>query len=271
MDSILFHAALVIYLLSALGYILSLVVRRIWIARVSAWILGAAFCVQFISFVFRYLTTGHSPVITIYETVSLLAWVIAGVYLALQFKTKTRVLGAFVAPLTTFLMIAASYGMRTSVAVPAVLQSSLVPVHIILSVTGEALFVLASLAGAVYLVQNRAIKNKKVTAFTKFLPSLKDLDRINHICLLWGFPLLTLGIIVGSVWARTAWGSHWQWDPKQVWTLLVWVAYAILLHQRLAIGWKGHKAAVFSMAAFLLLLVAFCVEAFFFQTVHNFI
>ena len=85
-----------------------------------------------------------------------------------------------------------------------------------------------------------------------------------------GFPLLTLGILAGSIWARTVWGSHWQWDPKQIWTIMAWFLYASLLHQRLAIGWRGHKAAWFSIIAFAFLLL--CVVAVSFSTtLHRFV
>ena len=73
-----------------------------------------------------------------------------------------------------------------------------------------------------------------------------------------------------AIWARTVWGSHWQWDPKQIWTLGAWLIYAVLLHQRLAIGWRGHKTALLSVAAFLVLLAAFLVEQHFFTTIHRF-
>jgi len=90
---------------------------------------------------------------------------------------------------------------------------------------------------------------------SRLLPPLGDLDRINHLCLLAGVLLLTLGVLAGSLWARIVWGSHWQWDPKQVWTLLVWGSYAFLLHQRLAIGWRGRTAARWSLALFVILLL----------------
>ena len=122
-----------------------------------------------------------------------------------------------------------------------------------------------------YLIQEGLIKNKKMSSFIRILPSLTDLDKINHMCLMWGFPLLTMGVLVGSIWARTAWGSLWQWDPKQVWTLTAWFAYALLLHQRLAIGWKGHKAALFSILAFAILLASLVVIKLFFVTMHSFI
>jgi ABC-type transport system involved in cytochrome c biogenesis permease subunit len=109
-----------------------------------------------------------------------------------------------------------------------------------------------------------------MTRLTKLFPSLHDLDRINHFCISCGFPLMTMGIIAGSVWARAVWGSHWQWDPKQVWTLTVWGGYAMLLHQRLAIGWKGHKAALFSVIAFLVVFAFLVAENMFLVTVHRF-
>jgi len=271
MDILFLKAALVVYLISALGYMCSLYIRRVLVAKVSTWVLFAAFVFHTMFFVFRYIKTGQTPVVSIHETLSFFAWAMAGIYLAFQLKTKTRVLGAFVSPVTFLLMIVASTGLGGHVSLPGILQSNLVPVHVILAVIGEALFALASCAGAMYLMQEGLIKNKRMSSFIRIFPSLTDLDRINHLCLMWGFPLLTLGVLVGSVWARTAWGSLWQWDPKQVWTLAAWFAYALLLHQRLAIGWKGRKAALFSLLVFAILLISLVVINLFFVTAHSFI
>jgi cytochrome c-type biogenesis protein CcsB len=234
------------------------------------WIFSAAFLLQTFYFGFRCIETGRSPVLGLHDALSLIAWAMTGIYLAFQFKTKTRILGAFVSPAAFLLMVISSVRLGDYVALPAVLQGGLVAVHVILSVTGEAFLALASCAGAMYLIQDGLIKNKKGRSFSRLLPSLRDLDRINHICLLGGFPLLTLGILAGSIWASTAWGSRWQWDPKQIWTIMAWLLYALLLHQRLAIGWRGHKAAWFSIVAFVFLLL--CVVAVSFSaTLHRFI
>jgi ABC-type transport system involved in cytochrome c biogenesis permease subunit len=181
------------------------------------------------------------------------------------------VLGAFVSPGTLIVLISASSGIGGPVSIPAVLRSGLVSIHVILAVTGEALFALASVAGAMYLIQDRLIRRKKPSELSRLLPSLGELDGINHICLLWGFPVLTVGVLVGAVWARTVWGSPWQWDPKQIWTLAAWILYAILLHQRVAIGWKGKKVALLSLLFLVLLVIAFGVEMVFFPTVHRFL
>ncbi|MGZ3592904.1 MAG: cytochrome c biogenesis protein CcsA [Syntrophales bacterium] len=271
MDIIFFKIALVVYLLSALGYLCSLYTRRVLVARVSTWILSSAFAFHTMFFAMRWIKTGQNPVISFYEMLSFFAWALAGIYLAFQLKTKTRVLGAFVSPVIFILMIAASKDMGGYVSIPAALQSNLVPVHVILAVTGEALFALATCAGAMYLIQEGLLKNKKVSSFSKVLPSLTELDRINHICLMLGFSLLTLGILVGSIWARSVWGSLWQWDPKQTWTLAAWFTYAVLLHQRLALGWKGHKAALFTLLAFAALLISLVLVSLLFVTAHRFI
>jgi cytochrome c-type biogenesis protein CcsB len=271
MDALFFKIALAAYLATTLGYAISLLVKRVLVARVSAWLFFFAFVIHAASFGTRCILTGQSPVLGMHDALSFLAWIITGLYLGFQLKTKTMILGAFVSPMVSLLMIVASVGLGGQVSIPAALQSRLVPMHIVMAVLGEALFVLASCAGAMYLLQAGLIKRKKGRGFIALLPSLRDLDNINRICLLLGFPLLTAGLLVGSIWARTVWGSHWQWDPKQTWTLMVWICYALLLHQRLAIGWTGHKAAVFSVLAFVFLLVSFIVTNRLFTTLHSFL
>jgi len=271
MTTLLFKAAFCAYLVSTLGYVTSLLGKQVRIAKVSLWLMCAAFGFHSLFLLARIFETGRMPILGCHEFLSFFSWVMAGIFLILQFRTRTVVLGAFVSPVVLLLMIYASRGLGAAVSMPAVLQGHLVPVHVFLAVSGEALFALASCAGAMYLLQNRFLKHKKARRISSLLPSLGELDRINHFCLLWGFPLLTLGLLVGAFWARVVWGSSWQWDPKQVWTLAVWGTYAVLLHQRLAIGWKGHKPAVFSLLAFLFFLAAFLVGKNFFPTIHRFI
>jgi cytochrome c-type biogenesis protein CcsB len=270
LDVFCFRGALLAYLLSTLIYISSLLVRRVSPARAATWILAGAFGLHTLFFLGAWFAKGYNPFLRIHDILSFFAWVMTGVYLAFQLKTKTRVLGAFVSPVVFILMIISSIAIGGPINVPDVLKGGLVTIHAMLSVIGEALFTIASLAGLAYMIQDGLIKRRKSSMFMKLFPSLQDLDRINHFCLLWGVPLLTLGVLAGSIWARTVWGSHWQWDPKQVWTLAAWLIYAVLLHQRLAIGWKGHKTALLSVVSFVLLLAAFLVEKSFFTTIHRF-
>ncbi|MDO9515519.1 MAG: cytochrome c biogenesis protein CcsA [Syntrophales bacterium] len=270
MEILFFRIALAAYFVSTVGYIASLFAERVRVAKASMWVLAAAFALHTVHIAIGWMGTFSIPSANIYGSLSFIAWAVAGSYLAFQAKTKTQVLGAFVSPVVVVMMIAASAGLMDGASIPLALRGPLVSFHILLLLTGGALFALACLAGLMYLVQDRLIRGKKVSGFSRLLPSLRDLDRINHLCTVWGFPLLTFGIIAGSVWARTVWGSDWQWDPKQVFTAVSWVLYAAVVHQRVAIGWKGRKAALLSIIAFAGLLFAFIGVNAFFVTMHRF-
>lgn len=268
--TILFKAALAVYMASAVVYGGSLLERRVLTARFGAGLMLVALVIHTIYIVFRWAAEGFPPFANMYDALSLFVWVMAASYLAMQLRTKTRVLGAFVAPVLSVLMVIASINLGEKVAGSAALKGSLVSLHVLFSIAGEAFFAVASLAGVMYLIQDRLLRKKRDKSLIHLFPSLHDLDRINHLCLFWGFSLLTLGILAGSFWARIVWGSHWQWDPKQVWTLLAWVFYAFLLHQRLAIGWQGRTAARWSLLAFVVLLLMLILESFLFRSAHTF-
>jgi cytochrome c-type biogenesis protein CcsB len=270
MDKILLNIALVSYFVSTTGYLGSLLIQRVFLAKISTWLLACAFFFHTATLFTQYFLTGQSPVTSLYGSVSFFAWVIAGSYLFFQVRTKTRILGSIVSPITFLLVLVASQQLHGGGLLPENLRGSLVTVHVILSVMGEALFVLVAMAGILYLLQDRHIKKRRLNTMSRLLPPLKDLDRINHYGLLIGFPILTFGLLAGSAWAGAVWGSHWQWDPKFIWALLFWLCFAFVLHQRLAIGWSGHKAALLSVVFFVILLVSLSVITLCFPTIHTF-
>jgi cytochrome c-type biogenesis protein CcsB len=271
MEILLFKTALAVYLASAVVYGISLWVRRVQTARIATWLMLAALVIHTLSFASRWITAGASPAVGIHDALSFFAWVMAAAYLALQLRTKTRVLGAFISPVICLIMVVASVELGGVVGASAALQGSLVMFHVMFSVTGEALFVVASCAGLMYLLQDNMLKKKKGGSLIRLFPSLRDLDRINHLCLSWGFTLLTFGILAGSGWARIVWGHHWQWDTKQIWTLLAWIFYGFLLHQRLVIGWQGRKAALWSLMVLTLLALLLIFGTVFFPSMHKFV
>jgi ABC-type uncharacterized transport system permease subunit len=175
MDILFFKAAVAAYLVSAVAYGFSLTTRQVSAARAGAWFLFAAFLCHSASFLAHFAASaGRTPLASIYETLSLFVWAMTGAYLVLQFKTKTRVLGAFISPVAVVVMIFASVRLGGEVNLPDPLQSSLVPVHVFLSVIGEALFVIAAAAAGMYLIQNRLIKNRGKRSLSHYLPSLQD-------------------------------------------------------------------------------------------------
>jgi cytochrome c-type biogenesis protein CcsB len=137
------------------------------------------------------------------------------------------------------------------------LRSGWLPIHVTSAFLGDAIFALAFCTGVIYLIQERLVKSRRATALSGRLPSLEILDEINYRALTIGFPLLTIGIVTGAVWAEYAWGAYWNWDPKETWSLITWLLYAALLHQRLAIKWRGKKAAVMAIVGFGAVLFTF--------------
>ena len=83
------------------------------------------------------------------------------------------------------------------------------------------------------------------------------LDNISYRIIGLGFPLLTIGIIAGAVWANEAWGSYWSWDPKETWALITWLVFAAYLHARITKGWQGRKPALLAAAGFVVVWVCY--------------
>lgn len=267
---IMFKIALFLCAVSTVGYLFSLLVKRVRLAKISTWILAVAFVFLTANLLFALVSSSLLINPGSRDFLSLCAWSVCAVYLALQFKTKTRVLGALISPFILLFMIAAGESVGKSL-LPQNLQNWLASVHLFCVIMGEALFIIASCAGLMFIMQNSLLKNKKLSRMSMLLPSLSDLDRINHICLLWGFPFLSVGIIAGAVFAGLNWQAGWLTDPKVIWTFAGWIIYGFLLHQRLAIGWKGYRMALISGVAFVLLLLSFGSVRICFSTLHNFI
>jgi len=257
MNIIFFQAALVVYLFGtafSLAYLISL---RKFFSLAGKYTLFGGFIVHSCALVWRYAEAGYTPITNLHESLSFFSWSIVGVYLVLQLKYRVEVLAAFVSPLAVVLIILASLFPKEILPLAPVLQSFWLPIHVVLAFVGNAMFALAFAAGVMYLIQERQIKSKKIGPFYHRLPALKVLDDLNYRCLTLGFPLLTLGIISGSVWAESAWGSYWSWDPKETWSLITWFLYAALLHGRLTVGWRGRRAAIFALLGFGILVFTF--------------
>jgi cytochrome c-type biogenesis protein CcsB len=111
--------------------------------------------------------------------------------------------------------------------------------------------------GVLYLLQEHEIKAKKHRFFFKRLPSLELLDNTGYMCIVIGFTMLTLGLVTGFVYAKEVWGHFWRWDPKEVWSGITWLFYAALLHERLAVGWRGRRSAIMAIIGFAVLLFTF--------------
>jgi cytochrome c-type biogenesis protein CcsB len=250
-------ASLVIYVISMVFSFIYLSRPRKPLMKWTAVSLGVGFLTQTISLLIRYYQSGHFPITNLHESLTFFAWGLALFILIIHFRYGISVLFSFATPIVVlFVSLSLTVPIGPLTLAP-ILESIWLPIHVTLAFLGDAIFALTFCLSIMYLIQEHRIKKKKIGKITSLLPSLTLLDQLNYRLLTIGFPLLTLGIITGSIWAEYAWGSYWSWDPKETWSLITWLVYAALLHQRLTVGWRGKKAAWVAIIGFGLILFTF--------------
>lgn len=270
MSSALIYLTLLAYFGATALWLAFFLAQRENFCRGGVWLLGIGLLFNTLELFFLTWTEGFLPVATFGQTLLVSAWALVAAFLILYWRSPIKVLGALTAPLAAImvsgtLLLAPGHGV-----VSPALKNIWLAVHIVLALLGNAALTLAFLAGIFYLVQERQLKKKNFGFFYRRLPSLEQLDAINYWCLTIGFPLLTAGIITGSLYAQHVMGSFWQGDPKEVLTLFAWLIYAVLLHERLTVGWRGRRAALLAICGFVVLLVAFVGANLWFSSFHNF-
>lgn len=263
-----FAASILLYILSAATYFAYLFLQRDLLQRIGCIMLIAGFAAQTVLIGWAFAASGHVPVNNLHETLSMTAWALVGVFLALHAKFRLKILGIYAAPLAVFIMLAATQFPREPLQPENLLKGVWLVIHIFTIFAGDAAFALAAGVGALYLIQERNIKTKTRGFFFKRLPSLDLLDSTGYACIVSGFTLLTIGLITGMVYAKIIWGRFWGWDVKEVWSAVTWIFYAVLLHERLAVGWRGRRAAVMAIIGFGVLLFTFLGVNFLLQGHH---
>jgi cytochrome c-type biogenesis protein CcsB len=259
MNLLFFQAATGAYVLAAMGYI-SYIFKpdKKWAGEASLWATFAGFLFHIVYFSLRWSEAGRIPITSFFEAANFLGMGIILVFLIMEFRFKIAALGSFMLPLVVLLMIPVFLLSGEIKELNPVLKSGWLGVHTTLAVLGDAAFAFASIVSIMYLVQERQLKAKQLGAIFHRLPSLDIMDTLAYKALTLGWPLFTLGMISGSIWANSAWGSYWSWDPKETWSLITWVIYLALLHLR-TIGWRGRKMAVLTIIGFVFVLVSFFV------------
>jgi len=255
--TVLFTLTIACYIAGSLGYQGYVLFQRRLVYRVASIILWVGFLCHTGVIALQYFEGGHIPVQSLHETLSTFGWAIVGVFLILQVKFNLMVLGALVAPLATLAVVIASILPRPPVELDPLFRGLWRTFHIGTLIVGLAAFAIAFLLGILYLIQERAIKDKKRGFFFRRLPSLNLLDSMGYSCLITGFPMLTCGIITGVIYAQMVHGRFWSWDHKEIFAGITWLVYAVLLHERLAVGWQGRRAAIMTIVGFVILIFTF--------------
>lgn len=252
-----------VYALSAVLYITAWIFQKHRIEKTASWIAVFGMVGNIAGILLRWIESyqmgyGHAPLSNLYESLVFFAWAIVCLYLFVEYRYKNRAFGSFVMPLAFLAMAYASLSPNISdqiqPLIPA-LKSNWLIAHVITCFLGYAGFAIAFGISLVYLFKQK--DTGESSSFLSRLPEPRILDDLTHKMVQFGFLFLTAGIITGAVWANSAWGRYWGWDPKETWSLITWFIYATLLHARLMRGWYGRKIAFISVIGFLAVLFTY--------------
>jgi cytochrome c-type biogenesis protein CcsB len=172
-------------------------------------------------------------------------------------RFRISVLGAFVLPLVSLLMIASEFIWEENHTIPPLLKSRWLYFHVSVAFLAYAAFFLTFISAIMYLIQEKELKAKNFRFLYFRLPSLQVCDELLRRSLYFGFILMSVTIMTGALWAQQAWGRYWSWDPKETASLVTWAIYLVLINYRLSAAWRGRWASYISIVGFISMLFTF--------------
>jgi cytochrome c-type biogenesis protein CcsB len=249
----------------------------------------------------RWIVAGYFPLSNLYESLLFLTWLLLTIYLYIETKTKSKLIGSILIPVALLISGFANLTLspemqKASPLVPA-LQSNWLMMHVSMMLLSYGTLIVGSLLCILFLVISRykevdlklmddsslplynimldyyeaklVAPSNEISELGK-LKLLQSLDNWSYRIIGLGFPFLTIGIISGGVWANEAWGSYWSWDPKETWALITWLVFATYLHARITKGWGGKKTAILGGLGFFVIWVCYLGVNFLGKGLHSY-
>jgi cytochrome c-type biogenesis protein CcsB len=274
-SSLALSTATFIYALASIFYIGSFAFKQQFLAKIGFIVLIIGFLDNTLGIILRWIESyqmgyGHAPFANMYESLVFFSWTVAILYIFVEFKYKESIIGVFASPLIFLAIAYASLSpdisSKITPLVPA-LKSNWLIAHVITCFLGYSGFAVAFGFSIIYFVKPQNPGTKSI--FAK-LPSWELIDELTYQMVVFGFLFLTIGIITGAVWANSAWGTYWSWDPKETWSLITWLVYAIFLHLRMMKGWQGRKLALVSIIGFMAVMFTYFGVNFLLSGLHSY-
>ena len=266
-ENTLFTVVMLLYFASMLLYFVFIAVQKDKLSRVAVALQAVGFALHSVALIYRGVTAGRLPMTNQYEFATCFAWGLTLVSLIFVIKFRFPVLGAFAAPVT-FLVIgyAAMQSKEVRELMPA-LRSRWLAFHVSTVIVAYGAFGVSFALAMMFLLRNRL---EKGSFLDTRIPDNEKLDMIGYRSVSLGLLFLTFTIVTGAIWAERAWGSYWSWDPKETWSLVTWIVYAVYLHLRLNRGWRGKAAAIFAAIGFVCVIFTYIGVNTFLPGIHSY-
>src|SRR5437867_11778637 len=268
MHVVLLRLALGLYSVGFAHSVLTALHKKQKLFRPALVCVSVGFLLHILSIIYRAMEVHYLPLTQQYEAFSFFGALAALGVLIAYAKYRIASLSVFAFPLIFIMTFIANLFYDPSASIPPLLRSNWIYIHTPLVFLGYAALFIAFAAAIMYLIQERELKSKHPTRFHNRLPSLEVCDDLAYRSLAIGFPLITLGIVSGALWAQSVWGI-WASDAKVLLSFLTWFVYLVLIHYRLIAGWRGKRAAYLSIVGFIGVIITF-VGANYFGGLHTF-
>lgn len=263
-----YKSATLAYALASVVYLGTLLIRDRILQNLASLVLSLGLTLNLAGMVRRTVQTyqmgvPHPPWSNLFEALTFWSFVVGVIYLFLEKKYGVKLLGALVVPIIFGLSaFAVFYASKDIVPLMPALRSYWLYIHVVTAFLGYAGFTVGFGGAVLYLIKDK---------FSRLpLPSLELLDEITYKSIVIVFPIWTASIILGAAWANEAWGGYWSWDPKEVWSLIVWLFFGAYLHARQMLGWKGKRTAWMVVFGFVTVLICFFAVNLFFPGMHSY-
>ena len=221
----------------------------------------AGLAAQVIAILTRGLAEHRVPWANMYEFIAAITCMAVIVLVAASVRYRAYYIGLFVLlPVVLALALDVTVIYTAAGAVVPALQSYWIAIHVTAMIVASGLYIVGAVVTTMYLVADRNERRQAAglpsatAGIMMHLPRPVVLDRLSYRSILFAFPVWTFGIMAGAIWADSAWGRYWGWDPKETWSFITWVVYACFLHARATAGWRGRRAAYIHLLGFACLM-----------------
>lgn len=255
-ESSMIGMAFVVYLAAALAYMISALSRKQFVHYAAIGTTCLGLIAHSAALTIRIREAGRAPFTNTYETLVFFAWLLVIFSLHVELRYKIKVLGAFTMPLASITLAATSLLNADIEPLMPSLKSNWLLWHVLTCFIAYAAFAIAFSTSALYLLY-KAFARVRHSEEGHSKGTFDFLDALTYRMITLGFPLLTLGIVTGSIWAEVCWGTYWSWDPKETWSLVTWLIYGICLHLRYTANWHGSWGALSSVIGFISVLFTY--------------